>query len=243
MQEIPSPPFAEVLAQFQEDPLSLLRRIPGIWLLDKPTGPSSNLMVVRARKALNLKKIGHAGTLDPLASGLLILLAGNATRLFDQLQLFPKTYLADFELGRRTDSQDILGQPLPDWLPERAPPVSRDDFAAALPRFMGDIMQLPPMHSALKKGGQPLYKLARKGVSVERQPRPATVYTLELLEFTGTTGKLVVSASKGFYVRTLIDDLGTTLGCGAVMTALRRTAVGPFSVGAAVPLENPGVPE
>ncbi len=238
MQEISSPPFAEVLAQFQQDPLSLLRRIPGIWLLDKPSGPSSNLMVVRARKALNLKKLGHAGTLDPLASGLLVLLAGNATRLFDQLQLFPKTYLADFELGRRTDSQDILGQPLPDWQPEREPPISPSDFNTVLPRFEGDIMQMPPMHSALKKDGQPLYKLARKGVSVERQPRPATVYRLEPLEFTGTTGKLLVSASKGFYVRTLIDDLGTALGCGAVMTGLRRTAVGPFSVDDAVSPES-----
>ncbi len=230
-------PFADVLAQFNADPLSLLGKLPGIWLVDKPVGPSSNLAVVRARKYIGTKKVGHAGTLDPMAEGLLVLLAGNATRLFDQLQLFPKTYVATFRLGQRTDSQDATGQPLEDWQPERQPPVERAEVEAALASFQGDILQVPPMHSALKRDGQPLYKLARKGVAVERQPRPVTCYRVELEEFDGTAGRISMDVSKGFYVRTLVDDLGTRLGTGAVMTALRRTRIGPFTLDNALPMD------
>lgn len=237
-QQDESRPFPEVLAEYRRDPRSLLWKVPGIWLLDKPSGPSSNLMVVRARKALGTKRIGHAGTLDPLASGLLVLLAGNATRLFDHLQECPKTYVADFRLGERTDSQDTTGTPLTDWAPLRPPPVERAELDAALERFRGEIAQIPPMHSALKKDGQPLYKLARKGESVERAARPATVYGLEVRDFAGAAGGLAMTVSKGFYVRTLIDDLGLALGCGAVMTGLRRTAIGPFSLAEAVDLEH-----
>lgn len=231
-------PFPETLAAFRQDPASLLWKIPGLWLLDKPTGPSSNLMVVRARKILHEKRIGHAGTLDPLASGLLILLAGNATRLFDSFQDMTKTYVADFRLGERTDSQDITGSPLPDFAPTRALPLANEEATAALARFNGEILQVPPMHSALKKDGQPLYKLARKGESVERAPRAVTVYELRLESFDGFAGRLVMTVSKGFYVRTLIDDLGVALGCGAVMTALRRTAIGGFTLEKARELEN-----
>ncbi len=221
-------PFPDVLAAFKENPLSLLGRIPGVWLVDKPSGPSSNLAVVRARKRLGLKRVGHAGTLDPLASGLLLLLAGNATRLFDHMQEFTKTYTAGFRLGVRTDSQDITGEPLPDFAPTRPPPVGRDDVLAAVNAFRGTIKQVPPMHSALKKDGQPLYKLARKGIVVPREAREVTVHALELGEFDGTEGVVRMEVSKGFYVRTLIDDLGVRLGTGAVMTALRREAIGPF---------------
>lgn len=230
--------FPETLEAFRNNPTGLLWKIPGIWLLDKPSGPSSNLMVVRARRALKLKRIGHAGTLDPLASGLLILLAGNATRLFDSLQEMAKTYVAEFRLGERTDSQDITGTPLPGFTPERPLPLAADEVVASLDRFRGDILQVPPMHSALKKDGQPLYKLARKGQTVERPPRPVSTYTLELEHFDGFCGRLSMTVSKGFYVRTLIDDLGIALGTGAVMTALRRTQTGPFSIETACSLEQ-----
>ncbi len=236
------PPFAEVLAQFNADPGNLVGRVPGIWLVDKPVGPSSNLAVVRARKYIGTKKVGHAGTLDPMAEGLLVLLAGNATRLFDQMQTFPKTYVATFRLGQRTDSQDATGQPLDNWQPECLPPVERTEVEAALATFHGDILQTPPMHSALKRDGQPLYKLARQGVAVERQPRPVTCYRVELVEFDGTVGRISMDVSKGFYVRTLVDDLGVRLSTGAVMTALRRTRIGPFSVDNALPMDALSVP-
>lgn len=238
MDDTASPPFPEVLAAFQDDPLRLRWRVPGVWPLAKPSGPSSNLMVVRARKALGLKRVGHAGTLDPLASGLLLLLAGNATRLFDHMQEFAKTYRAGFRLGERTDSRDVTGQPLPGFAPNPPPPVPEAVVRAALDGFRGETMQTPPMHSALKKDGQPLYKLARRGIEVERAARPVTVRSLELERFDGVEGVLEMTVSKGFYVRTLIDDIGLAIGCGAVMTALERTAIGPFRLDAAVDLER-----
>ena len=231
-------PFPETLARFRDDPLSLAWRIPGMWLLDKPSGPSSNLMVVRARKALGIKRIGHAGTLDPLASGLLLLLAGNATRLFDHLQDMGKSYVAGFRLGERRDSQDITGNVDADFVPTAFPPISSGAVSEAVKTFAGEILQTPPMHSALKKDGQPLYKLARQGVTVERAARPVTVHSLALLAFDGTEGILDMTVSKGFYVRTLIDDLGLRLCCGAVMTSLRRTAIGPYRVEDAVDLDG-----
>lgn len=235
MQDVP---FPDTLARFTADPLSLAWRIPGMWLLDKPSGPSSNLMVVRARKTLGIKRIGHAGTLDPLASGLLLLLAGNATRLFDHLQDMGKSYVAGFRLGERRDSQDITGNADTDFAPTASPPIPVDVLATALKTFEGEILQTPPMHSALKRDGQPLYKLARKGVTVERAARPVTVHSLDLVSFDGTNGILDMTVSKGFYVRTLIDDLGLRLGCGAVMTSLRRTAIGPYRVEDAVDLDG-----
>lgn len=231
-------PFPETLARFNADPRSLLWEIPGIWPVDKPSGPSSNLIVVRSRKALATKRTGHAGTLDPLASGLLLVLAGNATRLFDHLQEAHKTYVADFVLGSRTDSQDITGNPDESFSPSVSLPVPGEAMEAALARFTGDILQTPPMHSALKKDGQPLYKLARQGVNIDRAPRPMTVYSLRLLRFDGAAGTLEMEVSKGFYVRTLIDDLGLALGAGAVMTALRRTRIGIFSLEDAIPPEE-----
>ncbi len=235
MQDIP---FPETLAAFHADPLSLNWRIPGTWLLNKPSGPSSNLMVVRARKILGLKRIGHAGTLDPLASGLLLLLAGNATRLFDHMQEMTKSYIAGFRLGERRDSQDVTGNIDESFAPEASPPFTAESLAAALAQFRGEIQQTPPMHSALKKDGQPLYKLARKGVSVEREARAATVHSLDVLDFDGVSGTLAMTVSKGFYVRTLIDDLGLALGCGAVMTSLVRSAIGPYRLEDSVELEG-----
>ena len=231
-------PFPEVLADFRQDPRSLLWRIPGVWPVNKPSGPSSNLVVVRARKALGLKRIGHAGTLDPMASGLLLLLAGNATRLFDHTQEFLKSYRAGFLLGERTDSQDATGLPLPDWIPSHHPPLPRSGVETALAAFRGEILQIPPMYSALKKDGQPLYKMARRGETIERQARPVTIAELRLTDFDGGAGILEMTVSKGCYVRTLIDDLGKDLGCGAVMTSLERTAIGPFTLAEAVAPEG-----
>lgn len=231
-------PFPETLARFNNEPHSLLWKIPGIWPVDKPSGPSSNLLVIRSRKALGTKRTGHAGTLDPLASGLLLILAGNATRLFDHLQEAHKTYIADFTLGLCTDSQDITGVPLTDFAPTAATPISQSALESTLAQFTGQILQTPPMHSALKKDGQPLYKLARQGITVDRAPRPMTVYSLKLLTFNGVEGKLEMEVSKGFYVRTLIDDIGLVLGTGAVMTALQRTRIGPFSLQDAISPEE-----
>ncbi|MCC8190213.1 MAG: tRNA pseudouridine(55) synthase TruB [Planctomycetes bacterium] len=230
-------PFPDTLAAFKRDPLALCWRIPGLWPVAKPSGPSSNLMVVRARRALGLKRIGHAGTLDPLASGLLLLLAGNATRLFDHLQEFPKRYRAGFRCGQRTDSQDITGQALADWQPSQPPPDAAA-FRPALEAFRGDILQTPPMFSALKRDGTPLYRLARAGATVDRPARPARVDALELTAYDGEAGELTMTVSSGFYVRTLIDDLGLALGCGAVMTSLVRTGIGPFRLEDAKSLDD-----
>lgn len=233
-----SRPFADVLADFQTAPLSLCWQVPGIWPVNKPSGPSSNRAVLLARKALGIKKVGHAGTLDPLADGLLLLLAGNATRLFDKMQEFTKSYVAGFRLGEKTDSQDITGSPVSDWMPQNRPPLSRQTVEDALTAFQGAILQIPPMHSALKKDGQPLYKLARRGETIDRAARPVTVFDLRLNEFDGIDGTLSMTVSKGFYVRTLIDDLGLALGTGAVMTRLTRTGIGPFILANAVAMEN-----
>lgn len=226
----PPRPFPELKAEFDRDPLALCRRVPGLWLVDKPSGPSSHDVVARMRRILGIRRVGHAGTLDPLASGLLVVMAGNASRLFDSIQAFPKAYVADFRLGAKTDSQDITGEPVPGWSPKREPPLECGEIEASLSSFRGATTQIPPMHSALKKNGTPLYKLARKGETVEREARGAMVYSLELRDFDGRSGQLEMQVSSGFYVRTLIDDLGDKLGCGAVMTGLRRTAIGPFDV-------------
>jgi tRNA pseudouridine 55 synthase len=231
-------PFSDTLEKFRREPAGLIGCVPGIWPVNKPSGPSSNLVVVRARKAIGTKRVGHAGTLDPLAAGLLVLLAGNATRLFDELQEYPKTYEAGFRLGERTDSQDITGTALSDWTPSRETPCGREEIESVLPRFTGDIMQVPPMHSALKRDGRPLYKLARQGVRVERPARPVTVYRLELLEFDGVVGRMAMDVSKGTYVRTVLDDIGVALGTGAVMTSLTRTAIGPFRLADAAAMDD-----
>jgi len=187
-------------------------------------------MVHKARKTWKIRRIGHAGTLDPMASGVLVLLAGNAARLFDEFQTFPKTYRARLRWGIRTDTQDITGERIDCWTPSRMDTPSVDEIEAALSHFRGEIMQTPPMISALKKDGIPLHKLARQGIVVERRPRPVTVYDLSLCQSEGEESEIQMTVTSGFYVRTLIDDLGVLLGTGAVMTALRRESIGPFSL-------------
>ncbi|MDR1613808.1 MAG: tRNA pseudouridine(55) synthase TruB [Planctomycetota bacterium] len=228
-------PFPEVRRAFLENPLALLDRVPGIWPMNKPKGVTSHDVVKMMRKRLGLKRVGHAGTLDPMAEGLLLVTAGLATRLFDDIQSFRKTYRAEFRLGERTVSQDSAGDPVAGWRRVVDPPVAREKISAAMSKFVGGIEQVPPMHSALKRNGTPLYKLARRGIEVERSPRKAMVHELSLEAFDGWTGRLLTTVSSGFYVRTLIDDIGLALGAGAVMTALVRTAIGPFALDGSPP--------
>ncbi len=197
------------------------RQVDGVLLLDKPVGLTSNDALQRARRLFSAAKGGHTGTLDPLASGLLPLCFGEATKFSADLLDADKTYEAILRLGITTDSGDAEGQ----VVATRPVAVSPVDIEAALQRFRGDIMQVPPMHSALKRDGKPLYELARQGVEVEREARPVSIRSLDLQSFTGDNLSLRVRCSKGTYIRVLATDIGEALGCGAYLTALRRTAV------------------
>lgn len=208
--------------------------VDGALLLDKPVGLSSNAALQRAKRLFGAAKAGHAGTLDPLASGLLLVLFGEATKVAGQLLDADKEYLATLKLGERTATGDAEGE----VLERRAVAVTREQALAALERFRGDIDQVPPMHSALKQQGVPLYRLARRGESVERAPRRVRVSELELLEAGASSLRLRVRCSKGTYIRVLAEDIGEALGCGAHLTALRRTASGRFDIGQAATLEQ-----
>jgi tRNA pseudouridine55 synthase len=207
--------------------------IDGVLLLDKPAGPSSNKVLQRAKALLAARKAGHAGTLDPLATGLLVVLLGEATKFAGLLLDQDKEYLAALRLGETTSTGDAEGELL------RTRPVEVDEAAVgqALGRFRGETQQLPPMHSALKRGGVPLYKLARQGVAVERSPRRVRIDEIEASRIALPEVALRVRCSKGTYIRTLAEDIGEALGCGAHLRALRRTASGPFRVEDAVTLE------
>ncbi len=198
-------------------------------LVDKDGGWTSHDVVARVRRLAGQKKVGHAGTLDPMATGLLVLALGRATRLIRFVQDQPKEYVAEAQFGVATDTLDADGAVL-----EREPmPVSEDDVAAVLPRFVGTIMQVPPMVSALKVGGRRLYELAREGREVEREARPVEVHALELVDFAPSDypqATLRVRCGKGTYVRSLADDIAAALGGRAHLTALRRTAIGSLRV-------------
>ena len=194
----------------------------GIICIDKPEGMTSFLCVAILRRLLGVKKVGHAGTLDPNATGVLPLLVGRATKTLDRLPVHDKSYTATLRFGAVSDTLDVWGE-----VTETGAAIpSRAAVEAALPSFRGEILQVPPMTSALKKDGVRLYELARQGIEIEREARPVTIYELELLDYDETAGELTIhcACSKGTYIRTLCDDLGRMLGCGAVMTALRRTA-------------------
>lgn len=208
----------------------------GVIVIDKPTDFTSFDVIAVVRRLTGQRKTGHTGTLDPNATGVLPVLLGAATKAQDRIPNHDKSYLAQFRLGLTTDTLDIWGEIKTKTLSY----VTEDEIRALLPRFSGEIMQVPPMYSALKKDGQRLYDLARKGVEVEREARPVTVYRLELVSFDSETqtGELAVSCSKGTYVRTLIDDIGQALGVGAVMTALRRTEACGFSLSDCVTLDR-----
>lgn len=214
-------------------PKKVWRKVDGVLLLDKPLGLSSNDALQKARRLFSAAKGGHTGTLDPLATGLLPLCFGEATKFSADLLDADKTYEAEICLGVTTDSGDAEGQVI-----ATAPAaVTAADVARVLPAFMGDILQVPPMHSALKRDGKPLYELARQGIVVERAARPVTVHAIDVLACSEDFLRLSVHCSKGTYIRVLAADIGAALGCGGHLVALRRTRVGPLDLAAAVTLE------
>lgn len=206
----------------------------GILNLNKPRGLTSHDVVDRVRAIARQRRVGHAGTLDPLATGVLLVCLGRATRLAEYLMASPKTYRATIRLGVSTDTYDAEGQ----VVDQRPVTARREEVEKALGRFRGRILQVPPMFSAIKRDGQPLYRLARKGVTVERQPRPVEIYDLRLVEWDPPRLTVEVTCSPGTYIRSLAHDLGEALGCGAHLTALVRLASGDFRLEEAVPLED-----
>ena len=207
-------------------------RVNGVLLLDKPVGLTSNRALQMARRLMSAQKAGHTGTLDPLASGLLPLMFGEATKFSADLLDADKSYRATVQLGVTTTTGDAEGELL-ERRPVRIEPGAIDEVLA---RFTGAIEQVPPMHSALKRDGRPLYELARAGVEVERAARRVQVHGLRLVGRAGDTLVVDVDCSKGTYVRVLAEDIGEALGCGAHLAALRRTAVGPLTLAGAVEL-------
>lgn len=210
------------------------RNVSGIILLDKPLGFTSNAALQKVRWLLNAEKAGHTGSLDPLASGVLPLCFGEATKFSQYLLDSDKGYETVMQLGQTTTTGDAEGE----VLQSREVTVGRAEIEAVLPQFRGEISQIPPMYSALKRDGQPLYKLARAGEVVEREARSVTINRLELLECEGTRVRLSVGCSKGTYIRTLVEDIGELLGCGAYVAELRRTHAGPFELAQTVTLEE-----
>ncbi len=206
----------------------------GIVIVDKPQGWTSQDVTARLRRVYATRRIGHGGTLDPMATGVLPVFVGRATRGVEFFEHAEKTYETVLLLGRTTDTQDVTGA----TLAEKAVHLSPADIEKVLPRFRGNILQVPPMYSALKVNGKKLYELARKGQEVERQPRPITVFELTNLGFDGTRLSLRVRCSKGTYIRTLCQDIGEALGCGGCMEALRRVRAGEYGIEDAVPLET-----
>lgn len=208
------------------------KQVDGVLLLDKPVGLSSNDALQKARRLFSAAKGGHTGTLDPLASGLLPLCFGEATKFSADLLDADKTYEAELKLGVTTDSGDAEGQ----VIAMATVDVAEAAILAVLPRFTGPIEQVPPMHSALKRDGRPLYELARQGIEVERAARAVTIHALEVLDFAGDVLRIRVRCSKGTYIRVLAADIGQALGCGAHLTALRRTVVADLDLMHAVTL-------
>ena len=208
--------------------------VDGVLLLDKAAGPSANACLQRARTLLAARKAGHTGTLDPLASGLLALTFGEATKFSGQLLDADKSYEARLVLGATTTTGDAEGE-----IREQHPvDVTRERFEQVLAGFTGAISQVPPMHSALKRDGQPLYRLARKGISVDRSPRTVWIHLLWTIHWDRLGPTIGVECGKGLYVRVLAEDLGAALGCGAHLGALRRTRIGMFDLAEAIGLEE-----
>ena len=207
----------------------------GVIIIDKPQGWTSMDVCAKLRGMFHEKRVGHAGTLDPMATGVLPVFLGRATRAVEYAADGAKEYHAVLRLGTVTDTQDVTGT----VLETRLVNLTAADIEAVLPRFRGDIEQIPPMYSAIKVGGQKLYDLARKGREVERKPRPVTIHALELGEqLSETDFRLRVGCSKGTYIRTLCHDIGQALGCGATMAQLRRTCAAGYTLEQAVTLEQ-----
>ena len=214
----------------------------GIVIVDKPQDWTSQDVVSKLRGVFQTRRIGHGGTLDPMATGVLPVFVGRATRGVEFFEHAVKTYEAVLRLGITTNTEDITGE----VLEKRTVSVAKEDFLSCLEQFLGEIQQIPPMYSALKINGQKLCDLARKGKEVERKPRTITIHKLECLSFEGETARLLVTCSKGTYIRTLCKDIGNALGCGGCMEALRRVGAGAYNIAESVPLadlvasEDPG---
>ena len=206
----------------------------GIVIVDKPQEWTSQDVTARLRRVFNTRRIGHGGTLDPMATGVLPVFVGRGTRGVEFFEHAEKTYETVLRLGLMTDTEDVWGE----TLEERPVEVTAEKLESVLESFRGEIFQVPPMYSALKVNGQKLCDLARKGKEVERQPREIEIFQLDCLEFTGTTARLRVRCSKGTYIRTLCKDMGEALGCGGCMQELRRVQAGEYTIAEAIPLQE-----
>ncbi|MBW2185232.1 MAG: tRNA pseudouridine(55) synthase TruB [Deltaproteobacteria bacterium] len=207
----------------------------GLLIIDKPQGITSHTVVQKVRRACDVKRVGHAGTLDPLATGLLLIGVGSCTRLIEYLVATDKGYRATFRLGRVTDSQDITGQVVSEHPTDQ---ITAEQIREVCSHYIGEIEQVPPMFSALKQNGVPLYRLARQGIEVERQKRKITITRLDVESIDGIEVTIYVDCTKGTYIRTLCHDIGQELGCGACMTSLRRVRSGPFDESMALSLDS-----
>ena len=210
------------------------RDVHGVFLLDKPQGVSSNDIMQNVKRLFKANKAGHTGALDPLATGMLPICLGEATKFSQFLLDSDKRYVVTAKLGERTDTSDAEGQ----VVQSREVNVAEADILAALSAFRGEILQVPTMFSALKHNGRPLYEYARAGITVEREARPITIFELKFIDYQAPFLTLEVHCSKGTYIRTLVDDLGEALGCGAHVTMLRRLAVADYPIGEMMPIED-----
>jgi tRNA pseudouridine55 synthase len=208
--------------------------LDGAILIDKPAGPTSHDVVDAIRRRFQIKKVGHCGTLDPNATGLLIIVLGRGTKLSERLMGDDKVYEGTIKFGETTDSYDCDGE-LTASLP--VPPMMLDQLNDEAAKFVGDLMQIPPMVSAIKVKGVPLYKMARKGIEIVREPRLVHVYNFRFTSYELPLGQFKIACTKGTYVRSIAHDLGQKLGCGAHLTALRRSVSGKFDVADAMPLD------
>jgi tRNA pseudouridine55 synthase len=218
--------------RFHPEPPRPADPFDGLLLVDKPSGPTSHDVVAAVRRHFGIRKVGHGGTLDPMATGLLVILIGRGTKLSDAVMGSDKVYEGTLRLGVTTDTQDCDGE-----ITGEAPfdSVTREALEAEMKKWVGDVMQTPPMVSAIKKDGVPLYKLARKGQEIEREPRLLHIYEFRLLDFAPPRASFRLRCTKGTYVRTLCADVGAALGCGAFLESLRRTQSGSLDVKNAIP--------
>ncbi len=206
----------------------------GIIVIDKPAGRTSHDMVYEVRRLTGIRKVGHTGTLDPMATGVLPICVGSATKAADMLAFSDKTYRAELVLGKTTDTQDAEGE----VLTESEVTCGEEEIRTAIKGFVGKIEQVPPMYSAIKQNGKKLYELARQGIEVERKSRTVTIHSIDILKIDGARVTMEVSCSKGTYVRTLCADIGAALGTGACMSALRRVKTGMFTLADSHTLES-----
>lgn len=209
--------------------------LDGALLVDKPRGPTSHDVVDAIRRRFNIRKVGHCGTLDPNADGLLVIVLGRGTKLSDKLMSADKVYAGTIRLGESTDTYDADGTVT---ATAPVPPLTLEQLNEVAQQFIGDLLQPPPMVSAAKVGGVPLYKLARKGVEVERKPRLVHVYDLQFTSYQEPVAEFRIVCTKGTYVRSIVHELGQKIGCGAHLANLRRLQVGEFSVENALPLSK-----